>query len=40
LRDLIHWATATEQRIKIGSAIRLAFALLVLVLGFTAFRAM
>jgi hypothetical protein len=40
LRDLIYWATASEQRIKIGSSIRLAFALLVVVLGFTAFRAM
>lgn len=40
LRDLLHWATATEQRVKVGSAIRLGFALLVVVLGFTAFRAM
>jgi len=40
LRDLLNWATATEQRIKIGSAIRLAFALLVVTLGCTAFRAM
>lgn len=40
LRDFINWATATEQRIKIGSGIRLAFALLVVVLGCTAFRAM
>jgi hypothetical protein len=40
LRDLLHWATATEQRIKVGSGIRLAFALLVFVLGLTAFRAM
>ncbi len=40
LRDLLSWATATEQRVKIGSAIRLAFALLVVVLGLTAFRAM
>ena len=40
LRDLLHWATATEQRVKVGSAIRLAFALLVVMLGLTAFRAM
>jgi hypothetical protein len=40
LRDFLNWATATEARIKIGCAIRLAFALFVLVLGLTAFRAM
>jgi hypothetical protein len=40
LRDLLEWATATEQRVKIGSALRLTFALFVLVLGLTAFRAM
>jgi hypothetical protein len=40
LRDMINWATATEQRVKIGSAIRLAFALLVVTLGLTAFRTM
>ncbi len=40
LRDFLNWATATEARVKIGSAIRLAFALFVLVLGLTAFRAM
>ena len=40
LRDLLNWATATEKRVKIGSSIRLAFALLVVVLGLTAFRAM
>ena len=40
LRDLLNWATATEQRVKVGSAIRLAFALLVVTLGLTAFRAM
>lgn len=40
LRDLLNWATATEQRIKIGSAIRLAFALLVITLGLTVFRTM
>lgn len=40
LRDLLNWATANEQRIKVGSSIRLAFALLVALLGLTAFRAM
>jgi hypothetical protein len=36
----LNWATATEKRIKIGSAIRLAFALLVIALGLTVFRTM
>lgn len=40
LRDLLNWSTANEKRIKVGSSIRLAFALLVVVLGLTAFRAM
>ena len=40
LRDFLDWATANEKRVKIGSTIRLAFALLVVALGFTAFRAM
>lgn len=40
LRDLLNWATANEQRVRIGSTVRLAFALLVVVLGLTAFRAM
>jgi len=40
LRDLLIWGTATEARIKIGCAIRLAFALFVLVLGLTVFRTM
>ena len=40
LRDLLDWATANEQRVKVGSGLRLAFALLVVVLGLTAFRAM
>lgn len=40
LRDFLLWATATEQRIKVGSGLRLAFAVLVVVLGLTAFRAM
>lgn len=40
LRDFLNWATATEARVKIGSTIRLAFALFILLLGLTAFRAM
>lgn len=39
LRDFINWATATETRVRIGSAIRLSFATLVLILGLTVFRA-
>jgi hypothetical protein len=38
LRDLLNWATANEKRVRIGSAIRLAFGLFVAVLGFTVFR--
>jgi hypothetical protein len=37
LRDLIDWSTATEQRIRVGSGIRLAFGLFVAALGFTVF---
>ncbi len=40
LRDFLQWATATERRVRVGSCVRLAFAVLVLVLGVTAFRAM
>ena len=40
LRDFLNWMTATHARIKIGSAIRLAFAIFIIVLGLTAFRAM
>ena len=40
LRDILNWATATEDRIRIGSAIRLAFTVFVLILGLTAFRGM
>lgn len=39
LRDVLNWATATEQRVRFGSAIRLAFGLFVAALGFTVFRA-
>jgi hypothetical protein len=40
LRDLIEFGTATENRIRIGSLIRLAFAVFIVALGLTAFRAM
>lgn len=38
LRDVLNWATANEKRVRIGSALRLAFGLFVAVLGFTVFR--
>lgn len=37
LRNAIDWNTATEQRIRIGSGIRLAFGLFVAILGLTVF---
>ena len=40
LRDFLQWGTATETRVRLGSAVRLAFAIFVLLLGLTAFRAM
>jgi hypothetical protein len=40
LRDLITFATATDNRMRIGSVVRLAFALLIVVLGLTVFRQM
>lgn len=40
LRDLVNFATATELRVRIGSAIRLVWALFVIVLGLTVFRSM
>ena len=40
LRDLIEWSTANEQRVRIGCGVRLTFALLVIGLGLTVFRAM
>jgi hypothetical protein len=33
LRDMLNWATANEMRIKVGCGVRLAFGLLVAVLG-------
>ena len=40
LRDFLHWGTATETRVRLGSALRLAFAAFIVLLGLTAFRAM
>ncbi len=40
LRDFLEFATANETRIRVGSGIRLAFALFILLLGLTAFRGM
>lgn len=39
LRDLLEWGTANERRVKLGCALRLTFALLVVCLGLTVFRA-
>jgi hypothetical protein len=38
LRDLIHWATANDQRTRLLSAVRLAFGLLLIGLGLTVYR--
>jgi hypothetical protein len=40
LRDLLEFATASETRVRIGSTIRLAFALFIITLGLTTFRGM
>ncbi len=40
LRDLLQWGTATETRVRLGSTIRLAFSVFILLLGLTAFHAM
>jgi hypothetical protein len=40
LRDVVEFGTATETRIRVGSGLRLAFALFIVVLGLTAFRGM
>ncbi len=37
LRDLLNWATASDQRVRIGSAIRLAFGLFIAFLGFAVY---
>ena len=38
LRDVLEWATANEKRLKIGCGVRLAFGLLIAVLGISVFR--
>jgi hypothetical protein len=38
LRDMISWWTVSENRVRTGSAIKLAFGLFVLALGLTAYR--
>lgn len=38
LRDLLNWMTANETRIRIGSAVRLAFGLLIVALGLLKYR--
>lgn len=38
LRDLIHWNTASDQRVRLWSAIRLGFGLLVVFLGLFVFK--
>ena len=40
MRDLIEFATATENRIRVGSVLRLAFAIFIVALGLTVFRQM
>ena len=40
LRDLLAFATANEKRVRLGSALRLTFALFIVILGVTAFRTM
>ena len=37
LRDLLNWGTANEQRVKVGCGLRLAFALLIALLGVAKF---
>jgi hypothetical protein len=37
LRDFLAWCTADVKRIRLGCGVRLAFALLIVVLGFTRF---
>lgn len=39
MRDLLHWGTATDSRVRTGCSLRLAFGLFVAILGITVFRA-
>ena len=38
LRDLLNWGTATDQRVRLGCRLRLAFGLFVIALGLAVFR--
>jgi len=38
LRDMIHWATASEQRTRLVNGLRLGFGLFVVALGLTVFK--
>lgn len=38
LRDLIHWWTTNEQRVRFGSIAKVALGAVILILGLTAFR--
>jgi hypothetical protein len=38
-RDWLNWNTATDRRIRVGCALRLAFGLLLVILGLTVYRA-
>lgn len=38
LRDYFHWLAASEQRVRFSSMARLAFGILIIVLGLTAYR--
>jgi hypothetical protein len=40
LRDFLMFATANEKRVRLYSALRLGFAIFIVILGLTAFRAM
>ncbi len=40
LRDALNFATATETRVRIGSALRLAFAIFIVILSLTTFHEM
>jgi len=37
MRDILNWGTANEQRIRVGSGLRMAFGLFVAILGLTVF---
>jgi hypothetical protein len=37
MRDWLYWGTANEKRIRVGSSLRMAFGLLVAILGLTVF---